>query len=131
MLGIDTNVLVRLLTRDDEAQFERARRLIGAGVAGNDPVFISLLVLMETEWMLRSRYALKKAAILGAFSDLLSAADVNLEDEPSIEKALYVWKDSRAQFADCLIGARNRACGCRATASFDTEALKLPGFVPA
>jgi len=53
-------------------------------------VFISHLVLLETEWVLRSRYKLSKAEILGAFSDLLSSVDVCLEDESSIEEALYV-----------------------------------------
>jgi len=50
--------------------------------------------------------------------------------EACIEAALHVWKDAPAQFADCLIGALNRYCNCEATASFDTDALKLPGFVP-
>jgi predicted nucleic-acid-binding protein len=40
-----------------------------------------------------------------------------------------VWRDSRADFADCLISARNRRLGCRATASFDAKAAKLPGFM--
>ena len=128
MIGIDTNVLVRFLIRDDQAQFERAQKLIRRGAAGEDPVFISLLVLLETEWVLRSRYKLTKGEILGTFSDLLSSMEIRFEDESSIEEALYVWKDSPAQFADCLIGARNRTCGCQATASFDTNALKLPGF---
>jgi hypothetical protein len=56
---------------------------------------------------------------------------VIFEDEGSIEQALYMWKESAAQFADCLIGARHWAHECRATASFDTKALRLPGFVPA
>ena len=51
--------------------------------------------------------------------------------EATIEKALFFWKDSPAQFADCLIGARHRGLGCNATATFDVDALKLPGFVPA
>ena len=57
---------------------------------------ISLLVLLETEWVLRSRYKLTKGEILDAFSELLSAVDLSFEDEPSIEEALFVWKDSSA-----------------------------------
>ena len=79
--------------------------------------------------MLRSRYALAKAEILAAFSVLLDAADVDFEDEASIESALYSWKNSTADFADCLIEARNRRLGCRATATFDGKALKLAGFI--
>jgi predicted nucleic-acid-binding protein len=128
MIGLDTNVLVRFLVRDDEEQFERARKLIRSQAEDGQPVHISLLVLLETEWVLRSRYKLKKGEILSAFSDLLSAVDMSFEDEPSLEEALFVWKDSPAQFADCLIGARHRAVGCTSTATFDGDALKLPMF---
>jgi len=60
MIGVDTNVLVRYLVRDDPAQFERARRLISREVDTREPVLVSLLVLLETEWVLRSRYDLLK-----------------------------------------------------------------------
>jgi predicted nucleic-acid-binding protein len=131
MIGLDTNVLVRFLVRDDEEQFERARKLIRREAQRDEPVCISLLVLLETEWVLRSRYKLGKAQILGAFSELLSTEDVRFEDEPSIAQALFMWKDSPAQLADCLIGARHWALGCTATATFDQGALKLPGLVAA
>lgn len=131
MIGIDTNVLVRFLVRDEEEQFVRAQDLICRETGKDDPVFVSLLVLLETEWVLRSRYKLAKQEILSAFSDLLSSVDLCFEDEACIEEALHVWKDAPAQFADCLIGAHNRYCNCEATASFDTDALKLPGFVAA
>jgi predicted nucleic-acid-binding protein len=128
MIGIDTNVLVRFLVADDERQFEKARRLVRNEAGRGEPVLINQLVLLECEWVLRSRYALPKDAILGAFSALLGSADVRIEDEASVEEALYVWKDSGAEFADCLIGAKHRALGCAATASFDSRAAKLPGF---
>jgi predicted nucleic-acid-binding protein len=131
MLGIDTNVLVRFLLRDDEAQFEKARKLIKREVAAGRCVFISQLVLLETEWVLRSRYSLPKNMIVEAISRLLDATDVRFEDEPTIEEALYSWKDTTADFADCLIGAKNRRLGCRATATFDAKASKLPGVIAA
>ena len=129
MLGIDTNVLVRFLVRDDEAQFEKARRLIKREVAAGRRVFVSQLVLLETEWILRSRYGLPKFEIVATVSGLLDAADIQFDDEAAIEEALFVWKDSAADFADCLIGARNRRLGCRATATFDAKASKLPDFL--
>jgi predicted nucleic-acid-binding protein len=131
MIGIDTNVLVRYLVRDDQLQFAKARRLITREVSTGQAVLVSLLVLLETEWVLRSRYALAKAEIVGALSALLDTAEVGFEDEPSVEQAVYTWKDSAAEFADCLIGARNRRLGCRATATFDSKALKLAGFIAA
>lgn len=131
MLGVDTNVLVRFLVRDDEAQFEKARKLIKREVAAGRPVFVSHLVILETEWVLRSRYGLPKGLIVEAIAGLLSAADVQFEDEPAVEEALFVWKDATADFADCLMGAKNRRLGCRATLTFDGKAAKLPGFIAA
>ena len=131
MIGLDTNVLVRFLVRDDEDQFDRAQRLIRREAQTGTPVLVSHLVLLETEWVLRSRYKLSKSEILGAFSDLMSAVDMSFEEEHVVEEALFIWKNSPAQFADCLIGARYGTLGCSATATLDTDAMKLPGFIAA
>ena len=71
----------------------------------------------------------EKNVIVEAISGLLDASEARLEDEPAIEETLFVWKDSTAGFADCLIGAHNRRLGCRATATFDAKAVRLPDFV--
>jgi len=129
MLGVDTNVLVRYLVRDDELQFERARRLFQRATASDERLFVSLLVLQEAEWVLRSRYRLSKAGIIGTFSALLDTVEIEFEDEPAVEETLYLWKDSSVGFSDCLIGIHNRRIGCRATATFDERAAALPAFV--
>lgn len=131
MLGIDTNVLVRLLIADDADQTRRARQLIEQSLARDEPVLVSLLVLIETEWVLRSRYELDKRTILGAMRSLLEARDLAFEDEPAVEEALFHWKDNSCGFADCLIAAHNRRLGCGATATFDQKAARMPGFVAA
>ncbi len=79
--------------------------------------------------MLRSRYSLPKSLIIEAISGLLDAIDVQFEDEPAVEEALFVWKDTSADFADCLIGIKNRRLGCRATVTFDAKASRLPDFM--
>ncbi len=129
MLGIDTNVLIRYLMRDDQRQYEQARRLIGREVGKGEPVMVSLLVLLESERVLRSRYELPKSEIVTAFSAMLGTADLTFEDEQSVEHAMYIWKESSADLADCLIDARNLRLGCNAMATFDSRALKLAGFV--
>lgn len=129
MLGIDTNVLVRFLVRDDAIQFEKARKLIKREVAAGHRIFVNQLVLMETEWVLRSRYVASKNQIIEAISGLLNATDIQFEDEPSVEEALFIWKESVADFADCLIGVKNRRMGCRATATFDGKVARLQGFM--
>jgi len=131
MLGLDTNVLIRFLVRDDQAQFEKARRLIKREVAAGRGIFVNQLLLLETEWVLRSRYGLTKNRIIEVISGLLEASDIQFEDEPAIEEALFIWKDTTSDFADCVIGVHNRRLGCRATATFDMKACKLPGFIAA
>jgi predicted nucleic-acid-binding protein len=76
VLGLDTNVLVRYLVRDDQVQFEKARRLIKRESDKGEPVLVSLLVLLEADGVLRSRYELSKAEVLSAFSTLLDVADL-------------------------------------------------------
>ena len=129
MLGIDTNVLVRFLLRDDEAQFQKANKLIQREVTAGRGVLVSQLVLLETEWVLRSRYGFSKIQLLEVIASLLDTREIQLEDEQSVEEAIYHWKDADADFADCLIAARHRRLGCSATATFDARVVKLPGFV--
>ena len=124
MLAVDTNVIVRYLTNDDPHQSSRARKLVE-----ESQVWVATTVLLETEWVLRSRYTLQKPEIMATISALLDATELRFEDEAAIEEALFIWKDTSADFADCLIGARNRRLGCRATATFDAKAVELPGFV--
>jgi|SRR6266850_4047830 len=130
MLGIDTNVVVRLLVSDDAEQTRRARKLIEQAVSREEPVLVSLPVLIETEWVLRSRYGLNREAVLRVFRAALEARELSFEDEPAFEEALFHWKESTCGFSDCLITAHNRQLGCRATATFDIKAARLPGTLP-
>ena len=129
MLGLATNVLIRLLVRDDQEQYEKAIGLIQRESRKGEPVLISLLVLLEVEWVLRSRYAIPKAEILAVFSAMLESSDLAFEDEATVEQAIYSWKEAPADFADCMIGTHNSRMGRHATATFDEKALKLASFV--
>jgi predicted nucleic-acid-binding protein len=127
MLGLDTNVLVRLLIEDDPKQTRRARNLVDAAVAEQEAVLVSLPVVLETEWVLRSRYELSRESILGLFRAALEARELTFEDEPAVEEALFNWQDGQSGFSDCLSVAHNRQLGCRSTATFDARAARLPG----
>lgn len=128
MVGLDTNVLVRYLVRDDEAQFTKAQKFIKQHTSRGNSVLISQIVLLETEWVLRSRYGIRKTEMSAVFSAMLDSTDIDIEDEATLEEALFVWRDSRAEFADCLIGARYRSLGCTLTATFDEKASSLSMF---
>ena len=129
MLGLDTNVVVRLIVSDDAEQTRRARKLVEQALSRDEPVVVSLLVLLDAEWVLRSRYGFNREALLSIFRALLEARELSFEDEPAMEEALFRWKDSACGFSDCLIAAHNRQMGCRATATFDGKSARLPGTV--
>lgn len=71
MIGLDTNVLIRYLTRDDEPAFQVASDLIRSAELSGESVVIGIAVLLEAEWVLRSCYRLKKDEILAVFDSLL------------------------------------------------------------
>jgi predicted nucleic-acid-binding protein len=96
MIAIDTNVVVRFLTRDDPTQAGRARALLLA-----EPVFLSKTVLLESEWVLRSGYRLARDAIATAFRSLLGLPGATVEDPPAVAQAL-AWYDNGLDFADAL-----------------------------
>lgn len=118
---------MRLLVRYDESQYQAASRLIEQAEAVGEPLLITLGVMLETEWVLRSRYRLDKTAIAATFSGLLEKVGVVLEHEPTAEEALYIWNQHPvADFADCLHNARAAQLGRTRFVTFDAGAAKLP-----
>ena len=87
MLGIDTNVVIRLVISDDAEQTRRARKLVDQTLSRDEPVLVSLLVLLESEWVLRSRYGFNREALMSIFRALLEARELSFEDEPALEEA--------------------------------------------
>ena len=96
MIGIDTNLLVRLFTNDDKAQAKYAAELIE-----NNSIFIPKSVLLETEWVLRYLYKLSPKVILDIFKKLLGLQQVTVEDSTCISQTLQ-WYGNDFDFADAL-----------------------------
>jgi len=96
MIAVDTNVLVRLLTGDDQKQAAAARSLFA-----DNSIWIAKTVLLEADWVLRSLYGFESAAIREAFTKLLGLKNVQAEDEPSVAAALQ-FTSYGIEFADAL-----------------------------
>ncbi len=111
MRAIDTNLVVRFLTRDDPRQAARAKAVIETG-----PVFVSDTVLLETEWVLRSNYRFTVPQIVAALRGLVTLPQVEMEDPVLVAEALDR-TERGMDFADALhLGS---AVGCEAMLTFD------------
>lgn len=97
---IDTNVLVRLATGDHAHQHARAQALFAA-----EQVRVLLTVVLETEWVLRSRYGYAPEQFASFVHWLLASPGVAVEDADAVEQAL-AWHGQRMDFADALHLAR-------------------------
>ena len=96
MIAVDTNVVVRFLVWDDEAQGQRARQVILSG-----GVLVPRTVLMEVEWVLRLAYRMERAAIGAALEAFLGIPGVVPEDADQVLRAL-TWYIGGLDFADAM-----------------------------
>ena len=116
MIGIDTNIVVRFLTLDPPEQARRARDLIAA----ND-VFVSLTVLLETEWVLRDAYELSRAEIARELGRFCALDRVTVGDAAVVGRALR-WTEAGLDFADALHLAQDERF--EAFVSFDKKLVR-------
>lgn len=126
-MGLDTNVIARLVLADDAVQTRRVKSLLAKLVSRGQIAMIALGVLLELEWVLRSRAGLDKSAVLRVFKSLLETRELRIEHEASVERAVYAWEQGTADFADCLHLARYRDMGCDTMITFDRAAARLSG----
>jgi predicted nucleic-acid-binding protein len=128
VIGLESNVLVRYLTRDDESQFAIANKAINAIAAAGEKAYVCMAVLLETTWVLDRSYGTDRAGIARALRGLLETADVVFENEPLVEAALDAFQTGPADFADYVIAFGNLSAGCEHTLTFDGRAAKCFGF---
>ena len=127
MPALDTNVLVRYVVQDDSGQLAAAKRLIGRCVAEGQSLFIPVTVTLELEWVLRASFGYEKDDVLQALSNLFSAAELTFESERALEVALQLYRESSADFADCLHIALASEAGEQPLWTFDQAAAKVIG----
>jgi predicted nucleic-acid-binding protein len=124
MQAIDTNVLLRVLVDDPTApeQNQLARDLL----AEADSVWVSLVVLVETVWVLESAYRFDASAILSALEAVITHPGIDIEAYERIDRALSIYSDGHTDFADCLIlaGALERRLTLH---TFDRKLARLHG----
>ena len=128
MIGIDTNVLLRLLVRDHDDQVRAAERFIATHCSKADPGFVSRIVIAEIAWALKRFYGYGRPEIATAIRALLNVAELEIESADEMHAAVADFEGSSAGFADCLLARTNASTSCEYTITFDRKAAKLPGF---
>ena len=128
MIGIDTNILLRLLVRDDDAQVRAAERFFATHCSPENPGFVSIVVIVETAWALRRFYLYGRSQIANALRSLLDVAELEIESAGDVRSAIADFETSAAGFVDCLVARANASSGCEHTVTFDRKASTLAGF---
>lgn len=128
MIGLDANVLVRYLAQDDKNQSALASRLIERELTPENPGFVSLIVLVETVWVLESCYGSSRADIAAVLERLLRVKRLKIQDAETAWRALRQFVAGKADFSDCLIERFGYAHDCSHTATFDKNAAKFAGM---
>jgi predicted nucleic-acid-binding protein len=120
MTALDTNVLVRFLTQDDDAQFRKVLQMLNRK---RSTFFVCDLVLVETDWVLRSLYGWSGADVADAFARITTIHNLSFENESRLRSSLKGLRDG-ADLADELIIRSCRDRGTKTFATFDKEIIR-------
>jgi predicted nucleic-acid-binding protein len=128
MIGLDTNVLLRLLLDDDAAESPRARALVAAHGSVPGSLRLCDAVLLETLWTLTRGYRFKRQALAQVFGKLLAEPAFAVADRERLAEVLRRYGTSKADIGDAFIAVDNERAGCTWTATFDADAAGVAGM---
>jgi predicted nucleic-acid-binding protein len=122
MRAIDTNVLVRLITRDDSRQAAAAEAFVENGA------WVSVLALAEATWVLATVYELSSTDLAKMIEMLLDHRDLVLQDSEAVQEALKLFQAKPALgFSDCMMLHLARKAGHLPLGTFDRGLAKVDG----
>ena len=126
--GLDTNVLVRYLTQDDEGQAEVAAKTIEGAAAKGEKMLIQPIILCELVWVLESAYEFPKTDLLRALEGVLRIAQFEIAEKDTVWQALSDYRQGKGDFSDYYLGRANEKAGAAITLTFDKTLRGLPRF---
>jgi predicted nucleic-acid-binding protein len=127
MICLDADVLVRYIMQDDPRQSPKAARLIES-LDAERPGFVTVVSVVELYWVLTACYGLAGHDVKQALEALLRAKQIVVDRADQVLRALRVFDDGKADFADCLIERIASSAGCTETVTFDAGAAKYAGM---
>lgn len=122
MKAIDTNILIRFLTGDDEPQARKVYLLFKNAELEKKELFVPLLVILEMIWVLESAYDVSKAEILNAINDLLLMPILKFEHQAILQQLLHSAHGNNYDLSDLLIAHSAKMSGCKTVLTFDKKA---------
>ncbi len=128
MIGLDTNVVLRLMVQDDPTQLRRARRAVAGRCSEEEPGLINRIVLVEVIWVLSRGYKYSREEIVSAVEKLLQVKELAVQNPGEVWEALHLYRDSKVGFADLYIAVLNRQEGYSPTLTFDKKAARTDLF---
>jgi len=127
VIGLDTNVLVRYIAQDDPKQSPKAAALIES-LAPDAPGYVTIVSVVELVWVMQSCYAMSRAGIAAALTQILRTKEIVVESAEVVWRAIRAFDGSSADFADCLIERSAANAGCSEVYTFDRAAAKSGGM---
>ena len=97
-------------------------------LTGENPGFVSMVVMVETVWVLERAYKLATHEIAAAVERVLQTDVLVVENEQEVFTAMIALKERQGPFADAVIAALGARASCSCTLTFDQKAVRLPGF---
>jgi predicted nucleic-acid-binding protein len=127
VIGLDTNILIRLFVQDDQVQFQQAKKVFQS-LSEKKPAWISITNILEVEWVLRSKYGLDRAGVAEILFNLIGLPTVAVEEQKTVARALVLYLEKKADFGECMIASSAQAAGCTSTLTFDKTAARDLGM---
>ncbi|MEQ9322547.1 MAG: type II toxin-antitoxin system VapC family toxin [Polyangiaceae bacterium] len=128
MIAVDTNVLVRLLVKDDEAQTRKVVRLFRRLDADRERAYVSDVVICEVVWVLRAAYGFSRSEVSAVLAKVLTARQLGFDSTERLARALHAYETGKGDLADYVIGEHAVAAGCNVVVTFDKTLLRADGF---
>lgn len=128
MKALDTNVIIRFLIRDDAKQANLIYRLLDQAEDNKEEFYISILVVLETIWVLESVYEVKRKDILNSLNSLMLMPVFIFEKQSIVREFLQNAEKSKYDLSDMLISYSAKEATCTSTLTFDKKAAKFHLF---
>lgn len=128
MKALDTNVLVRFLVKDDAEQAQQVYSLFKQAENHQQRLFVPILVVLETIWVLQAVYDVDDQDILAVLNDLLLMPVLLFEAQPVLHTFIGAATGNNFDLADLLIVHSARGHQCESVLTFDKKAAKFAGF---